>query len=145
MSFEDLPQNWTHLPLSTPGLAVDVVDLVLRESMRAEDTLLLLPCDEHDIAYPSPIAIAEVEWSAPEEERREILAALAGIGVPSVAVAVSSSHRLPDELVRRWHSDVESAFSAAGTRLIGFFCGWPFSVEQVELEPAGSSPDPWAA
>lgn len=140
MSYEDLPQNWTELPLSTPGLAVDVVDLVLKESMRAEDTLLLLPCDENDVAYPAPIAIAEVDWTAPEAERREMLTAFASIGLSSVVAAVSSRDRLPEELVRRWHADLESAFSGGGTRLIGFFSAWPLTVEEVMAAPVGGPP-----
>ena len=29
MSFDDLPDNWSDLPLDTPGLAADVADLVV--------------------------------------------------------------------------------------------------------------------
>lgn len=131
MSFEDLPQNWTDMPLSTPGLAVDVVDLVLKESDRAQRAMLLLPCDEHDVGYPTPIVIPDTDWFVGHDERREMLAALASLGLPSVVAAVSAPQRLPAEVVERWHTDFHAALTAANTRLIGFFTAWPNTVEQV--------------
>lgn len=132
MSFEDLPPNWTELPLSTPGLAGDVVDLVLSESLRAENTMLLLPCDERDVGYPTPVILGDTDWFVAEDKRREMLDALAGIDLPSVVLALSSPHRLPTEVVDKWHTDAQAAFSEVNTRLIGLFTAWPSTVNEVQ-------------
>lgn len=131
MTFEELPPNWSTLPLSTPRLAADVVDLVLSESLRTQNTMLLLPCDEHDVPYPAPVVLSGTDWSAHGEERREMLKALATIGVSSAVVAASSAHQLPADVISRWHADAEVAFSSVNTRLIGFFSVWSHSVEKV--------------
>lgn len=129
MAFDDLPPNWTDLPLSTPQLADDVVDLVLKEPDRARNTMALLPCDEHDVAYPTPVLIDGIDWCVDAEERREMLAALTALELPAVVCAVSSAQRLPEELVECWRADVETAFGAAGTRVIGFFSAWAHHVQ----------------
>lgn len=130
MSFEDLPPNWTTLPLSTPHLAGDVVDLVLKESLRAENSMLLLPCDAHDVAFPTPVVISDVDWFVADDERREMLEAFASLELSAVVVAVSSSRRLPEAVVEQWHSEALRAFAAVDTRLIGFFTAWPDVVEE---------------
>lgn len=131
MTFEDLPPNWTELPLSTPNLAGDVVDLVLSESLRADNTMLLLPCDDQDIGFPTPIALESTDWFVDDSQRREMVQALAEIGVPSAVIAVSSSRRLPAEVVTKWHCDAQTAFASTSTRLIGFFSAWPNHVNQM--------------
>lgn len=131
MTFEDLPPNWTELPLSTPNLAGDVVDLVLSESLRADNTMLMLPCDDQDIGLPTPIAMEDTDWFADASQRREMVQALAEIGAPSAVIAVSSSRRLPAEVVTTWHNEAHTAFAATSTRLIGFFCAWSGHVNQL--------------
>lgn len=131
MTFEDLPPNWTELPLSTPNLAGDVVDLVLSESLRADNTMLLLPCDDQDIGFPTPIALENTDWFLEASQRQQMVQALAEIGVPSAVLAVSSSRQLPVELVAQWHSDVQAAFATTGTRLIGFYSAWAHHVNAI--------------
>lgn len=131
MTFEDLPSNWTTLPLSDPGLAADVVDLVLSHRLRAADTTLFLPCDERDVAYPSPVLLSDTDWAIPAARRLEVLRPIASSGVPSALVAMSSDTRLPAEVVAAWHLDARSAFADAGVRLLGFFEVWQDNVEEV--------------
>lgn len=133
MAFDDLPPNWTDLPLSTPHLAGDVVDLVVNESDRAQNTFAVLPCDEDDIGFPTPVLLDQTDWRVDAAERREMLGALAGIGVPGVVLAFSAPHRLPDEIVDGWRADAEAAFAAVGTRVIGVFSAW---AQHVEPAPA---------
>lgn len=133
MSFEDLPPNWTELPLSTPNLAGDVVDLVLSEWLRAANALLLLPCNDQDIPLPSPVVLEDTDWFVEEAERQHMMQALAGVGVPSAVLAVSSAQRLPAEVVAGWHRDAQAAFTAAESRLLGFYSAWPNHVNQASL------------
>lgn len=131
MTFNDLPSNWTELPLSTPHLAGDVVDLVLNESLRAQNTLMLLPCDEHDLGYPTPVAIGETDWFVDHDERRQMLQSLAELELPAAVLAVSAVRRIPAPVVNSWYVDAQDAFTASGTRLIGFFCAWANHVNEV--------------
>lgn len=138
MSFEDLPQDWTAVPLTSPRVAGAVVDRVLSEKLRAEDTLLLISCDERGVAYPPPILISETDWQADGQERREMLEVLAALGVPSIVVAFSSSRPVPSGVVDAWHADVDAAFAAAGTRLLGVFTAWSHTVRSVSQVPVGT-------
>ncbi|MGO1523123.1 MAG: hypothetical protein ACTHWO_08910 [Nesterenkonia sp.] len=131
MSFDDLPPNWTELPLSTPNMAGNVVDLVLSESLRAENSLLLLPCDAAGVGYPTPVVLGDTDWFADEGQRAQMLHTLAEIAVPSVVVAASSPRRLPAEVLERWCADAQAAFAAADTWVIGFFCAWADHVNEV--------------
>lgn len=131
MAFDDLPPDWTDRPLSTPHLAGDVVDLVVKESDRAQNTFAVLPCDENDIGYPTPVLIEQTDWLVDDEERRQMLTALATLGLPAVVLAFSSSRRLPDGVLARWRADAETAFGTAGTRVIGVFTAWAHHVEPV--------------
>ena len=131
MTFHDLPPNWTELPLSTPDLAGDVVDLVLSESLRAENTMLLLPCDDDDIGYPTPVAIGETDWFVDADQRKHMVQSLAELGVPAVVLAVSAPRRIPAEVAAQWQADAQAAFDAVDTRLIGFFSAWARHVNEV--------------
>lgn len=133
MTFEDLPPNWTELPLSAPDLAGDVVDLVLSESLRAANAMLLLPCNEQDVAFPAPVVLEDTDWSIEAAERQQMLQALAGVGVPAAVLAVSSARQLPAEVVEEWHRDAQAAFAAGNIRLLGFFSAWANHVNQAIL------------
>ncbi|HMT51534.1 MAG TPA: hypothetical protein PKC36_15445, partial [Dietzia sp.] len=70
MRFDDLPENWTSLPLDDAPLASGVIDLVIGYRDRQRDTMLILPCDQHDVAVPRPILIGEIDLELLETTRR---------------------------------------------------------------------------
>ena len=46
MTFEDLPEDWQHRPVTDPALFDDVVDLVVSVRDRGRGALYILLCDE---------------------------------------------------------------------------------------------------
>lgn len=120
MRFEELPENWTSLPLDDAPLAAGVIDLVIGHRDRLRDTLLLLPCDEYDFGLPSPILVSEVEWLTPSLARRETMSVLSQIPAPGFVVGLSSTRRLPDKVVRGWLRTVEDELDASGQALLAF-------------------------
>lgn len=127
------PQINSNLSLSSPELAADVVDLLLGETHRFDNSLLILPCDAGDISSPPPLIIGGTEWFAGAEARTMMMSAIAEIGSPAVIAALSSPRPLPPEVVVCWHRTAYQAFGGAGTRLLGFFTAWSrSSVEHVD-------------
>lgn len=120
MDFENLPPNWTTLPLDDAPLAAGVIDLVVGYRDRLHNTLLILPCDQYDVAFPTPVLASGTDWSEPAPLRREKMALLPQIPVPGFVVAVSARHRLPDRLVRGWLRTVEDTLDASGQHLLAF-------------------------
>lgn len=137
MSFNDLPENWTLLPLDTPGLAADVVDLVLTIADRHQNCLLVEMCNADGIGYPSPIKIPHLHWTCSAGEREEIMTSLAQVAAqfpqpaPNVLLALSSPHPLPETVVDAWHSTVQSALSDVNCQLLGFYTSTPQEVVEV--------------
>lgn len=119
MTFHDLPQNWTTLPVSTtPGRAADIVDLVLSLADRLANSLLLLWCDGDGRALPTPLMIGDIDWAARADVRRTVLANAATVApmveARSVIVALGSA-TLPDpRRLRGWADDAANALDAEG-------------------------------
>ena len=113
MTFEDLPQNWTALPLTDAALAADVVDLLLPIDMRCADTLGVILCDHDAVGLPAPLAIDGMDWNASPARRRQLFETIAEIGVPFVVLALASAERLPDDVLDAWMSDAREVFEAA--------------------------------
>ena len=120
MRFDELPENWTSLPLDDAPLAEGVIDLVIGHGDRQRHTLLILPCDEYDVGLPSPILVSDVEWLTPSRERREVMSFLPQIPAPGFVVGLSAKRRLPDQVVRGWLRTVEDELDASGQALLAF-------------------------
>ncbi|HJC58843.1 MAG TPA: hypothetical protein H9755_00725 [Candidatus Dietzia intestinigallinarum] len=120
MRFENLPENWTTLPLDDAPLAAGVIDLLMGYRDRLLNSLLILPCDDLDRGIPSPIMVAETDWAEPATTRREVMDFLPQIPAPGLLVAVSSRRRLPDRLVRGWLRTIEDTLDASGQALLAF-------------------------
>lgn len=118
MRFDDLPDNWSSLPLDDAPLAAGVIDLVIGYRDRLRDTMLILPCDEYDVGLPSPILIGDTEWLSPSHERRDAMAVLSRIPVPGFVVGLSAKHRLPGKVVRGWLRTIEDELDASGRALL---------------------------
>lgn len=131
MRFDQLPENWTRLPLDDAPLAAGVIDLVLGRTDRQRDSMLILPCDEYDIALPAPIIASDTEWAQPDDERREAMTILPQIPAPGFVVALSSCRRLPHEVVRNWLRTVEVELDASGQALLAFGIAYLDAVEII--------------
>lgn len=131
MRFEDLPENWTTLPLDDAPLAAGVIDLVIGYADRLHDSLLVLPCDDHDVALPTPILVGGADWGQSSAARRDALSFLSGLPTPGYLVALSSRHRLPDKIVRGWLRTVEDELDSSGKALLAFGVADASSVEIV--------------
>ncbi|WAL40619.1 hypothetical protein BRM1_01715 [Brevibacterium sp. BRM-1] len=128
MTFENLPKNWTALPLTSPALAADVVDLLLSCADRALSSLLFLPCSADGIGYPRPVIIGGMDWRCAAVERHRTLRSLGQSGAASAVLAISAPRRLPLGLVRSWHTAAHDELAAEGMRLLGFCSADPDTV-----------------
>lgn len=131
MNFDELPENWTSLPLDDASLAAGVVDLVLGHRDRMNDSLLILPCDEYDVGLPTPIVIGGVRWTGSYAERRAGLTFLPDVPASGFVVALSSRRRLPDRVVRGWVRTFEDLLDASGQALLALAVVDPDTVEIV--------------
>lgn len=120
MRFDELPENWTTLPLDDAPLAAGVIDLIADYRARLNNSLLILPCDEFDRGTNSSIVVGETDWAEPAPTRRQNLQILREIPAPGFIVAVTSRLRLPDNLVRGWLRTVEDTLDASGQALLAF-------------------------
>lgn len=120
MRFEELPENWTTLPLDDAPLASGVIDLVLGDRERRADSVLVLPCDQSDVALPAPAVIGHVDWDAPYAGRLAGLQFMTELPVPGFVVALGCRRRLPDRLVRGWLRTVEDLLDDSGQALLAF-------------------------
>lgn len=120
MRFEDLPENWTRLPLDDAPLAAGVIDLVLSHADRLRNSMLILPCDGSDVALPTPMVVSGTDWSEPYADRRRALGILPQIPVPGFVVALSSRYRLPNGVARGWIRTVEDVLDSSGQALLAF-------------------------
>lgn len=120
MRFEELPENWTTLPLDDAPLSAGVIDLVLGYRDRLNDSLLVLPCDQSDIALPAPAVIGGVDWTETASGRRSGLEFMTQLPVPGFVVALSSRRRIPDRLMRGWLRTVEDLLDGSGQALLAF-------------------------
>lgn len=119
MSFENLPENWTDLPITAPGLAVDVVDLLLKQSDRERDALLVVPCDEDAVPVPRmAIVITEMDWRCTAADRQWLFAEIARLGAPGVALAVSAGGGVPSEVAERWRRSATRNLQEHGVELL---------------------------
>ena len=137
MTFEDLPKNFITLPITTPGLAPDLVDLFFRETDRAADSLLLIPAGEDGIVPRDvgPIVIGGVDWRCPDPERERTLRHLAQLGIPKAIVAFGSERWIAPHVLRRWRDTAATQFTAGGTEVVGVFVANMSEVVDISAGP----------
>lgn len=131
MRFDDLPENWTTLPLDDGPLAAGVIDLVVGFRDRLCDTMLLLPCDGYDVGLPAPILLSDTDWGLPSADRRASLEILSLLPAPGFVVALSARRRLPGRVARGWLRTVEDELDSCGKALLAFGVADLDSVEIV--------------
>lgn len=124
MTFHDLPSDWPTRTLDDTWLAADVVDLVVREADRRDDTVTLLLCDA-DGRMIQPVGVDGVPRSATPQERRSLFDAFLGhLGgtLGGIVVALGREQgRTPDDAEREWHESAITACEDEGVRLLGCY------------------------
>ena len=140
MSDEDLPPDWSHRPLDTPGLAADVADLVVGERDRLAGCVGLL-LTSAELTMSQPVVVDEVDETLQPEEFRPYLEKLSDVVADSGGGLVFVRGRpgpvLFTDTDRRWHQVAIDGCRAGGARLVGAFLATPGTVR--------SFPEPLAA
>ena len=75
MSFEDLPPDWPHRPLTDPALVADVLDLIVTDRARDRGAVHVLLCDR-DARLVLPIAVDEPDRAASRALRVRVVSTL---------------------------------------------------------------------
>jgi hypothetical protein len=139
MSFEHLPENWSDLPLDTPGLAADVADLVVGIGDRESGCTGLLVTDG-ERRLLQPMVVGEV----PDEGGHEsvagrldsVLSLVRGLGGALGVVRGRPGPVLLTDADRRWHEAVLAACRRHEVPLLG---AWLATPEAVRPFPAALS------
>ena len=131
MTFEDLPDNWSDLPLDTPGLAADVADLVVGYRDRIGGCIGLV-LTRADLTMAQPAVVSDLDDSVPPEQLGPFLGQLAAMvseaGGALVFVRGRDGSVLLSDTDRRWHQLVLEVCRARGVRLVGAFLATPATV-----------------
>ncbi|HYN67206.1 MAG TPA: hypothetical protein VES93_09985 [Ornithinibacter sp.] len=142
MSFDDLPENWSDLPLDTPGLAADVADLVVGHRDRLGGCVGLV-LTRADLTMSQPAVINDVDDTVEPEELRPFLVQLcrmvAETGGALLFVRGREGSVLLTDSDRRWHQMATDACRAGGVALVGAFLATP-AVVRAFPEPLESDP-----
>lgn len=120
MSFENLPSNWPELPLHDARHAANVVDLVMRDSDRVRNSLLLLPANSDGVPYPTPIVINDCDWRDGPGPVLQMWEHFVGT---FESVLIATSHRdtgCPGQH-RSWLTHARNAITALGTPVLGCY------------------------
>ncbi|MDO5494936.1 MAG: hypothetical protein Q4G64_04410 [bacterium] len=144
MSFEDLPENVAEIPISTPGLGADLVDLLLTTEDRRAESLFLVPADEGGLLFPGigAITFGGMDWRCSAEERETGLANIASMGIPQAIVGFASENWIAPHLLRQWRDAVNAAFAGSRTTLVGVYV---VNLDDVLEISTGPLPALWAA
>jgi hypothetical protein len=124
MSFHDLPENWSALPLDSPGLAADVADLVVGDDDRSRGCvgLILLGAD---LRMTQPCLVSDVDDGVEPEEFAPFLDQLSRMITDTDGSMVFVRGRPGSALLtdrdRRWHQVAIDACRAGGAPLLGAF------------------------
>ncbi|WP_134114832.1 hypothetical protein [Kribbella kalugense] len=132
MSFDNLTPAWTDQPLTNPGVAADVVDLVLSLGDRQRGTFAVVLCDPDD-HYRATVLIdlpSEFDHLSPVVDAAEvcttalkpIIAAVDTAPDTGVILALGrpGHANLPD-LDAEWTKAATTICTTANIRLLGFY------------------------
>lgn len=120
MGFENLPENWTEIPLTEPAFVADVLDMCVFQRDRHRGALVLLICDE-DARLVQPFVVEDPPAGLDDVDRRrpfEVAAeAMGGVGSLLVAIARNDGLSVTDD-DRAWAAAAARVCSG-GVRLLG--------------------------
>ena len=147
MSFHDLPENWSDLPLDTPGLAADVADLVVGDADRDGGCVGLILTDPGR-RMTQPCVINDVDDTVTPEELRPFLIQLSAMVVETGGAVLFVRGRRGSVLLtdadRRWHQVAVDACRAGGAPLLGAYLATSATVRSFP-EPLDAVVDDVAA
>ena len=128
MSFDDLPDNWSDLPLDTPGLAADVADLIVGHRDRLAGCIGLV-ITRPDLTMGQPAVINHVDDTLQPEEFRPFLEQLCGMAAETGGALLFVRGRDGSVLLtdsdRRWNQMAIDACRVGGVPLVGAFVATP--------------------
>ncbi len=131
MSFDDLPDRWSDLPLDTPGLGADVADLFVGIAAREAGAFALLLTDG-ERRLVQPVVVDDVPDDADPAAVVPLLdhvaQSLRGTGGGFVFVRGRAGSVLLTDADRRWHEVVLAACRRGGARLDGAYLATPGTV-----------------
>lgn len=140
MRFDELPADWSDLPLTDPDLAAGVVDLFAREEGRLSREILLLMCDSAGLLV-QPACIGGVPRrpgsGRVQEGLQELLRVLGG-GRGSVVVALcrpGASREDADD--RAWVQELWWAALEEEVPVLGGYLATPGRVRRLADPPGG--------
>ncbi len=136
MSFDDLPHDWSDLPLDTPGLGADVADLVVGVADRESGCIALLLTDAR-LRLVHPMVVTEV----PEDGGHAsvpghldtVLQLQRELGGALGAVRGRPGSFLLTDADRRWH---EAVLAACRRHDVPLFGAWLATPDVVRPFPA---------
>jgi hypothetical protein len=124
MSFHDLPENWSALPLDTAGLAADVADLVVGDEDRDRGCVGLILVGP-DLRMTQPCLVSDVDDGVEPEEFAPFLRQLSRMVADTEGAMVFVRGRPGSALLtdgdRRWHQVAIDACRAGAIPLLGAF------------------------
>ncbi len=140
MAFENLPETWTRLPLDDPGLAADVVDLVVSHADRLDGCVCLLVLDA-ELRLVQPCVVGDVPADADPGAMRGFLVQLARMVAAEGGAVLFARGRegsvLLTDVDRAWHEVVLDGCRRGGARLVGAYLATPATVRAFP-EPLGA-------
>jgi hypothetical protein len=140
MTFEDLPDNASALPVEDERFAADLVDLFVSHRSRVRGSVLLGIGDEVGRIL-QPVVIDDVPPDADPAQVVEFVDLMARrLGVTSLLFARGRvGHGAPTDRDRAWHQEIIDACRRHDIRLLGAFVATPDDVVALPppLERAG--------
>jgi hypothetical protein len=131
MSFDDLPENWSDLPLDSPGLGADVADLVVGLADRESGCIGLLLTDA-DRVLVQPMVVGEVPADGGDESVAgrldTVLRLVRELGGALGFVRGRPGSVLLTDADRRWHEAVLTACRRHEVPLFGAWLATPSGV-----------------
>lgn len=141
MSFENLTPAWTDQPLTNPGVAADVVDLVVSLGDRQRGTFAVVLCDPDD-RYRATVLIdlpSEFDQLSPGLDATEVCATALKPIISAVDTAPDTGvilalgrpgHADLPDLDNEWTKAATTICKAAEIRLLGFYIATKDGVHQ---------------
>jgi hypothetical protein len=131
MTFDDLPEDWLHRPVTDPALFDDVVDLVVTDRDRERGALYILLCDEGDRLL-QPCAVTDLgSGCEPDPQLIEPFAKALVCQCPDgglVVVVARGGVPAPRETDVRWARAAEAICASWDARLLAAAVATPAGV-----------------
>lgn len=137
MSFENLTPTWNDRPLTDPGFAADVVDLMVTLGDRQKGSITAIVCGPDD-RFRTAMAVdllsdfaGLVATELFRTALRPVLEVLGTCSDSSIVVALGRpEHDLLAVMDHTWSQAAAEVCAAAGVRLLGFYVATKRGIHQ---------------